>query len=102
LAPTSALPLLRFHFSLGIFFFSNKRKEKKTQRKKNHREEKICGEGKNLPSSSHSTLSLLAHVSTLPLLHFRFKRFFLASSSSQTKEKKKKKKKKKTIEEKKM
>jgi hypothetical protein len=51
LAPISSLLFFTFrfkHFLLGIFFFSNKRKEKKTQRKKNHRKEKKCKEGREL------------------------------------------------------
>jgi preprotein translocase subunit YajC len=43
---------------LGIFFFSSRREKK--QRKKNHREKKHVEKGGNFPSSSHSTLSLLA------------------------------------------
>jgi hypothetical protein len=74
-------------FSPGIFF-SNKRKKKK----KNHRKELKCRKGRELSFkllffpftfSSHSALSFLTPTFALPFLPFCFKRFFLASSSSQ-------------------
>ncbi len=74
-----ASTLLFQTLSPDIFFFSSRRKKK--QRKKNI-EKKNAEKGGSLPSSSHSTLSLLAFASTLPLLPFCFKRFLLASSSS--------------------
>ncbi len=40
------LPFNFKRFLLGIFFFSSKRKERKTQREKNHREEKKCKKGR--------------------------------------------------------
>ncbi len=55
----------------------------------------------SLPSSSCSTISLLALISALPLLHFRSKCFLLASYSFQAKEKRKKPQRKKIIEKKK-
>jgi hypothetical protein len=82
-------------FSLGIFFFSSRRKKKHThthKEKKNHRKKKNAKKGGRLPLSSHFALSFLALASILLLLPFRFKHFLLASSSSQTKEKKKKNK----------
>jgi len=85
--PTSAL--LFQTLSLDIFF-SSRRKEKKNIEKKRNAEK-----GGSLPLSSHSTLSLLAFASTLPLLPFCFKHFLLASSSSQIEEKRKRQRKKK-------
>jgi hypothetical protein len=78
--------------SPSIFFFSSKRK--KTQ-KKNHREEKICKEGRELTFKLPLWLSLLAPTFALLLLHFHFKHFLLASSSSQVEKKTKNTKKKK-------
>ncbi len=84
-----ALAFLFQALSLGIFFFSNKRKKKKnTKKNKSIKKKKIAEKGGSLPSSSISTLSFLAHASTLLLLPFRFKCFLLTSSSSQTEEKK--------------
>jgi hypothetical protein len=103
LAIASTLPLLHFHFKCFLFASSSSQaKEKKNiKEKKNHREEKLCRKGKELTSSSHFALSLLATASTLPLLHFCFKCFLLASSCSKAKEEKKKHKEKKNhIEEK--
>jgi flagellar biosynthesis protein FlhB len=93
LAATSTL--LFQTLSPNIFFFSNKRKEKKTIEKKRNVEK-----GGSFPSSSHFTISFLAFIFALSLLSFYFKRFLLASSSSQATENEKKKK--KTIKKKKM
>jgi len=68
--------------SPDIFLFSSRRKikhkEKKTIEKK-----KYVEKGGSLPSSSHSTFSLLAPASTFLLLHLCFKCFILAFSSFQ-------------------
>jgi hypothetical protein len=88
----SALPLLPSHFcpfvsnifSLASSSFQAKKKKKTIEKKRN------VEKGGNFPSSSHSAFSLLALASTLPLLPFCFKRFFLASSSFQVEEKEKK------------
>jgi len=87
LAPTFAL--LFQTFSLGIFFFSSK--------KKNHREKKNPEKGGSLPLSFCSALSFWALASGLLFLAFCFKHFSLASSSSQAEEKKKKHKEKKNV-----
>jgi len=75
--------------SLGIFFSS--------KRKKNRKEQKNAEKGGSLPSSSRFAFSFLAPVFAFLLLPFPFKRFLLAFSSSQT-EGKKNTRKKKTIE----
>ncbi len=70
---------------LGIFFFS--KKKRKGKKKNNTIEKKRNAEkGRSFPSSSHSTFSLLALISALPLLPNCFKRFFLTSSYSQAEE----------------
>jgi flagellar biosynthesis protein FlhB len=80
LAFTSTFLLLPFyfkHFLLGIFFFSKlKFKNKKIKNNKN-REEKNAEKGGRLPSSSHSTFSLLAPTFSLLFLPFYFKCFLL-------------------------
>jgi len=81
--PTFALPFQVF--SLGIFFFLSKKKKHKEE--KTIEKKKYADKGRSLPSSSHSALSLLASASTFLLLHFHFKRFFLASSSYQIEDK---------------
>jgi hypothetical protein len=80
--------------SPSIFFFTSKIK-KNTKKKKTIEKQKYVERGRSLPSSSHSTFSLLAPTFALLLLHFHFKHFFLASSSSQVEEKTKNTKKKK-------
>jgi len=67
--------------SPSIFFFSSIRKEKKTIKKKKNAEK-----GRSVPSSSHSTLSLLASC----FCPFVSNAFSLASSISQVGEKKEK------------
>jgi hypothetical protein len=78
-------------FSPSIFFFSNRRKQKKTIEKQNAEKEGT------FPSSSHFALSYLALAFALPFFPFCFKRFLLASSSSQAKEKKNHREKKKKM-----
>jgi hypothetical protein len=70
-------------FSLGIFFFSSKRKEMKTKEKKTIKKKKNAKKGVSFPLSSHYALSLLAPASALLLLPFCFKCFFLTSFFSQ-------------------
>ncbi len=77
-------------------------KRKKTQRKKNHREEKNAEKGRSFPSSSRSTFSLLALAFAFLLLPFCFKHFLLAFFSSQAEENKKTQRKKIHRKEKKM
>jgi hypothetical protein len=78
-------------------FLLLKHTEEKTHKKTTKRNQE---KGGSLPSSSHPAFSLLAHAFALPLLHFRFKCFFLTASYSQVEDKKKHKE-KKTIEKKK-
>jgi len=87
LAPT--FPLLFPTLSPSTFFFSSRKKEKKTIEKKKNVEK-----GRSFPLSSYSALSLCAFVFALLLLPFCFKHFLLASSSFQVKEGKKTMKKK--------
>jgi hypothetical protein len=56
--------------------FSNRKKEKK-QRKKYIEKKKNVEKGRNLPSSFHFALSLLAPAYGLLFLPFCFKRFLL-------------------------
>jgi hypothetical protein len=77
-------PLLPFcfkHFLLASSSFQAE--EKKTKKKKTIEKKRNAKKGGSFPSSSRSALSLLAPTSTLPLLPFYFKHFFLASFSSQ-------------------
>jgi len=53
-------------FSLGIFFFSSKRKEKKHKGKKTIEKKKYVEKGRSLPSSFCSTFSFLALAFSLP------------------------------------
>jgi flagellar biosynthesis component FlhA len=89
---TSTFPFLPFCFKRFLLAFSSSQaQEKKNEEKENHKSEKKNAEkGRSFPSSSHSTLSLLAPVSTFPLLAFCFKCFLLASFSFQVEEKKRK------------
>jgi hypothetical protein len=84
--------------SRSIFFFSSKKKkQKKTIEKK-----KIVEKGRSLPSSSRSTLSLLAPTFPLLFMPFCFKRFLLGISFFSSKRKKKYEEKKNHRKEKKM
>jgi hypothetical protein len=79
-----------------------KEKKRKHEGKKNHREEKICKEGRELTfKGAYLQAPALTFHFWLPLLPFRFKHFFLVSSSFQREERKKNTEKKKTIEKKK-
>ncbi len=72
------------HSVIFFFFFSNTKKTKHTRKQQKKDQKK----GGSLPSSSHSTLSLLALASAFLFLHFHFKCFLLASFSFQVKKKK--------------
>jgi len=81
LATTFAFSLLHFPFqvfSLGIFFFSNRRK-KKHKEKKTIEKKKYAKKGRSLPLSSCSTSSFFAPAFAFSLLHFHFKCFLLTS-----------------------
>jgi len=80
------LPLLHFRFK--CFFLASFSSQIKKIKIKTIEQKINVEKGKSLPSRSCSTFSLLTPASTLPLLHFCFKRFLLASSSSQAEEKK--------------
>jgi type III secretory pathway component EscR len=81
--------------SLGIFFFSSKRKEKKTIEKKKNAEKRG-----SFPPSSYFALSLLAPTFAFSLLPFCFKCFFLLFFCFQVEEKKTKQRRKTQREEK--
>jgi len=70
-------PSISNAFSWHLFLLKQKK------RKNNYRGKKNAKKGRSFPSSSYSTLSLLAPSSALPLLPFYFKCFFLVSSSFQ-------------------
>jgi hypothetical protein len=53
-------------FSLGIFFFSSKRKEKKHKEKKTIEKKKYVEKGRSLLSNFYSTFSFLAPTFALP------------------------------------
>ncbi len=104
LALIFAFPLLHFCFEfffLASSFFQIEEKKKNTKKKKTIEKKKNAEKGGSLPSSFHSTISILAPASTFLLLPFQFKRFLLASSSSSQTEGKKNHKEKKTIKKKK-
>jgi hypothetical protein len=56
--------------SRGIFFFSSRRKEKKTKKKKTIEKKRNVEKGRSFPSSFRSTFSFFALASALPLLPF--------------------------------
>jgi hypothetical protein len=77
LAPTSALSLLPFYFKHFLLISSSQAKErKKNKGKKTIEKKKNAKKGRILPSTFHSTLSLLAPTFGLMFLPFCFKCFF--------------------------
>jgi hypothetical protein len=97
-----AFSLLHFRFKCFLLAFSSSQaKEKKTQKKKNHKEAKICREGKELTFKLPLYPLTFGSYFCPPAFALPFQAFFLGIFFFSSRRKDKKHKEKKTVEKKK-